>query len=93
KKSADVTVYTGFLSNIDDTRFMNVTEEDGSSAKKYYLYKITVSTSGAKATLIPVTENIDEKFANSAELKAYIKKYMALSFFYSKDEDEYFRAD
>jgi hypothetical protein len=92
KASTDGSTYIGFLSVIDGVRFMNVYEE-ASSAKTYYLYKVEQSASGAKTTLIPVTENIDEKFASSAELKAFIKKYMALSFFHSKDQDEYFRAD
>jgi hypothetical protein len=92
KTSTDVTSYTGFLTIIDGVKFMNVSD-DASSTKLYYLYKIEMSGSGAKATMIPVTENIDEKFTASADLKAYIKKYMALSFFYSKDQDEYFRAD
>lgn len=92
KTTTDVTTYTGFLSVIDGVRFMNVYDESNST-KSYYLYKIEMSGSGAKTTFIPVTENIDEKFATSAELKAFIKKYMALSFFYSKDQDEYFRAD
>ncbi|HEX7414635.1 MAG TPA: hypothetical protein VF411_11380 [Bacteroidia bacterium] len=92
KTSTDVTTYTAFVSVIDNIKFMNVFD-DASSTKVYYLYKIEQSASGAKTTLIPVTENIDEKFATSAELKTYIKKYMALSFFYEKDQDEYFRAD
>jgi hypothetical protein len=92
KTSTDVTTYTGFLTIIDGVKFMNISD-DASSTKLYYLYKVEQSTSGAKTTLIPVTENIDEKFTASADLKAYIKKYMALSFFYSKDQDEYFRAD
>ena len=92
KTSTDVTTYTGFLSVIDGVRFMNI-YEDAASTKTYYLYKVEQTTSGAKVTLSPVTENIDEKFATSAELKAYIKKYMALSFFYEKDHEEYFRAD
>src|ERR1035437_7768666 len=92
KTSTDVSNYTGFLSVIDGVKFLNV-YEDASTSKTYYLYKIEQSTSGAKITLLPVTENIDEKFATSVELKAYIKKYMALSFFYEKDQEEYFRAD
>src|SRR5579872_6543604 len=92
KTSTDVNNYTGFLSVIDGTKFLNV-YDDGASAKTYYLYKVEQSTSGAKITLLPVTENIDEKFTSSAELKAFIKKYMALSFFYEKDQEEYFRAD
>jgi hypothetical protein len=92
KTSTDATMYTGFISVIDGAKFMNI-YEDAASTKTYYLYKLEMSGSGAKATLVPVTENITEKFANSAELKAFIKKYMGLSFFYSKDKEEYFRAD
>src|ERR1700756_1642236 len=73
KTSTDVSTYTGFLTIIDGVKFLNV-YEDAATTKTYYLYKIEQSTSGAKITLMPVTENIDEKFATSAELKAYIKK-------------------
>lgn len=92
KTSTETTLYTGFLSTIDNTRFLNI-YEDASSTKTYYLYKLEVSGSGAKVTLHPVTENITEKFTTSADLKAFIKKNMGLSFFYSKDKEEYFRAD
>ena len=92
KTSTDVSAYTGFLSVIDGVKFLNV-YEDGATTKMFYLYKIVQSTSGAKITLSPVTENIEEKFATSAELKAFIKKNMALTFFYEKDKEEYFRAD
>ncbi len=92
KTSTDVTAYTGYVSVIDGVKFMNI-YEDASSTKTFYLYKLEMTASGAKITLSPVTENITEKFANSAELKAYIKKYMGLSFFYSKEKEEYFRAD
>jgi len=86
--SGDVTTYNGFLSNIDGTRFMNVVEV-GSSSKTYYFYKVELSTSGSKVTFSPVTENIDEKFATSDEMKAYFKKNMGLSFFFDKNEDVY----
>lgn len=92
KTSTDASMYTGFLSVIDGVKFMNI-YEDAASPKTYYLYKLEMSGSGAKATLVPVTENITEKFENSADLKAFIKKYMGLSFFYAKDKEEYFRAD
>jgi len=80
KNSTDVTVYKGYLSNIDGTRFMNIYEEN-SSQKSFYLYKLDISGSGAKATLAPITDNIDEKFETSAALKAFIKKHKDLSFF------------
>jgi virulence-associated protein VagC len=52
-----------------------------------------MTTSGSKLTLAPVTENIDEKFASSEEIKAFFKKNMAMSFFFDKDEDVYIKAD
>lgn len=92
KSSPDATLYTGFLSLVDGVKFLNI-YEDAASTKTYYLYKLEMSGSGAKATLHPVTENITEKFENSPDLKAFIKKHMELSFFYSKEKEEYFRAD
>lgn len=92
KSSPEATLYTAFISVVDGVRFLNVSE-DASTTKTFYLYKLEMSGSGAKATLHPVTENITEKFATSGELKDFIKKHMGLSFFYSKDKEEYFRAD
>ena len=95
KKSAssgDVTTYKAFLSDINGSRFMNV-YEDGIEFKTYYFYKIEVSTSGAKSTMFPVTENIDEKFTSSADMKDFFKKNMGFSFFFDKDEDVYIKAD
>jgi hypothetical protein len=92
KAGTDSSAYSAFLSVIDGVKFMNIADES-SSAKSYYLYKMEMSGSGSKVTMIPVTENIDEKFTASAELKAFIKKNMGLSFFFEKDQDEYFRAD
>lgn len=92
KTATDATLYTGFISVIDGARFMNISE-DASTTKTFYLYKLEMSGSGAKVSLLPVTENITEKFTASAELKAFIKKNMGVSFFYSKDKEEYFRAD
>lgn len=95
KKSAssgEVTSYEAFLSVIDNVRFLNV-YETAATTKTYYFYKVEITTSGSKLTLAPVTENIDEKFANSEEIKAFFKKNMALSFFFDKDEDVYIKAD
>jgi hypothetical protein len=95
KKSAstgDVTNYNAFLSEINGTRFMNVYEPNGES-NTYYFYKVEVTSSGSKTTLIPVTENIDEKFTTSSELKDFFKKNMANSYFFAKEEDIYIRVD
>jgi uncharacterized protein YdeI (YjbR/CyaY-like superfamily) len=84
--------YEAFLSEVDALKFLNISElsEQGSGAK-YYLYKIEVSENGSRITLNAVTENIDEQFSSSAELKAFIQKNMHLSFFYEKEEEIYQR--
>lgn len=93
KKSAssgDETVYMGHQSDINGTKYINI-YEDGSTSKNYYFYKLELSSSGAKATLTPVTENITEKFTTSAELKTFFSKYQNLSFFFDKDADVYIK--
>lgn len=94
KSSETPTIYNGFISEVGGTRYLNMWEvTEGSTTITYYLYKLQISNSGAKATLSPVTENIDEKFATSKELKDFILKNQGLSFFYEKDEEEYIKAD
>ena len=88
----DVTVYFGFLSNVGATKFLNVWEEQNST-RTYYFYKMDISSSGAKLTLSPVTDNIKEKFESSSELKSFFEKNKDHSFFYSKEDEVYFRAD
>lgn len=84
--------YEAYISEIDAVKFLNISElgEHGSGAK-FYLYKMEVSANGSRITLNAVTENIDEQFSNSAELKAFIQKNMHLSFFYEKEEEIYQR--
>lgn len=95
KKSAssgDVTTYNGFLSEIDGVKYLNISEES-SSTPTYYFYKFDVSTSGNKATLTPVTENITEKFTTSAELKKFFKDNQKNSYFFDKDADVYIKSE
>ncbi len=82
--------YEAYLSEVDAVKFLNISEvgEQGSGAK-FYLYKIEVSANNSRITLNAVTENIDEQFSNSAELKAFIQKNMHLSFFYEKEDEIY----
>ncbi len=87
-------VYEAFLSEVAGTNFLNLyekQEEEGS--KKFFLYKLEISTSGARLTLSAITENVDEKFDNSAALKNFIEKNMMHSFFFGKDDEVYIRAD
>ena len=44
-----------------------------------------------RITVFEVTDNIDEKFDDSEDLKEFVSKYKDLSFFYNKDEETYLR--
>ncbi len=89
---SDTATYMAYVSDINGTKFLNLWEAYATS-KSYSFYKLDMSGSGSKITLASVTENIDEKFTSSADLKKFFQTYMNLSFFYSKDEDVYIRAD
>ena len=86
------TVYFAFESKIDNVRFINIYEENEFGSKTYYLYKLT-KRGTSKISMEEVTDNIDEKFDTSEELKAYLAKHQHLSFLFNKDADEYVRMD
>ncbi|MBK8087658.1 MAG: hypothetical protein IPK31_06790 [Chitinophagaceae bacterium] len=87
--------YEAFISDVGGIKFLNLSEKKGEDfgTKKYYLYKLEISPSGARLTLSPVTENIDEKFQTSAELKNFIQQNMKHSFFYDKEDEVYIKAE
>jgi hypothetical protein len=91
KDAKEPTFYKGYIVELDGDQFLNLWEENGSSDKTYYLYKVELNGSGSKVTLSSVTENITEKFATGEEMKAFFKKYKGLSFFYEKTQDEYIK--
>jgi hypothetical protein len=93
KSETDTSFYKAFLSDVDGVKYLNIMPDDASTSKSYYFYRIEFSGSGAKITLSPVTENIDEKFATSKEMKDFFKKNQGLSFFFAKDDEIYFKAD
>jgi hypothetical protein len=84
------TVYQGFFSDIDGTTFANVWEKstDGSDPK-YWIYKFEGKGSDI-FKIKGVTSNITEEFDSSKELKDFIVKYQALSFFWDKSEEKTF---
>jgi hypothetical protein len=98
KKSGEdePTNYVGFVSSLGaDVEYLNVyeeTESSSSSDRKYYIYKLDAKD-GERMKLKGVTDNITEEFASSAELRAYIKKYQDISFFFDKDEEKTFYKD
>ena len=89
KDSKEPTIYRAYASDVDGEIFLNLAEE--AYPNEYYLYKLDLNSSVSKVTLHGITENIREKFTSSAELKAFIKKYKGLSFFYDKTEDVYIK--
>ena len=70
-------MYISRITDLEGTLFMNM-QKDGTG--DYYLHRVVLE--GKELTFIEVTENIDEKFNTSEELKAFIAKYMHLSFLY-----------
>lgn len=93
KEGGDPTVYKGFLSDVSGVTFMNVYElsdYESSSDRKYWLYRVEKKGEGDRVKMRAVTDNITEEFASSAELKAFIKKNMEISFFYNKDDEKTF---
>ncbi len=80
------TMYLMHTSTVGDKRFMNV-QENGSG--NYYLHMFELHENDF--VLYEVSDNIDESFTKSADLAAFIEKYMDLSFFYASDEKTYFK--
>jgi hypothetical protein len=94
KKSKDQkepTVYKAFISIVDGDSFINIWEDNSSTEKSYYFYKLELNANKDRITLTPITENITETFAKPEDLKAFIKKYKSLSFFFDKNQDVYLK--
>lgn len=82
------TKYVSHISQIEDISFLNM-QKDG--VGDYYLHKIDLGNN--EFTLFEVTDNIDEKFGSSDELRKFVQKHMRLSFFYNKDEIKYVKEE
>ena len=87
KKSGNVTVYKAILSDVKGIKYLSIYENGGTPS--YSLYKVEVSKGNDLVTLSGITENVQEKFTTSDELKAFIEKYQNLSFFFDKDAEVY----
>lgn len=86
EKKYKQTAYTGHFTKIGNTNFLNLKNPDDG---KFYFHKIELSADKKDFTLFEVTDNIDEKFANAAEMRKFFEKHKDLSFFYNKDEKIY----
>ena len=76
------TVYRAHLTSVGNKTYVNL--RDGADAGSYSLFLLEVADDGKMFTLHPVTENITERFTESADLRAYVAKYQDLSFFFEK---------
>lgn len=84
EKEEDYTLkeYISWSTRINNLNFMNV---QGSGEKDIYLHRLDVMGDDLMI-LFQVTSNIDEQFEKPEDLKKFVKKHSALSFFYNKDE-------
>ncbi|MCS7017852.1 MAG: hypothetical protein RMJ87_02490 [Cytophagales bacterium] len=80
--------YVAHTSSIGDMIFLNVKmTRQGNNAvpnADFLIFKMQTAE-GGKVTLLPVTENVREKFDNSEALRAFIQENDKLSFFYEKE--------
>lgn len=83
--------YTAFTSIINGTSFINLWENNANeTSHKYAFYKMQLESKD-KLRLSEVTENIDESFNSSEELKAFIGLNMKNSYFFGNNEIELVR--
>lgn len=82
------TKYTSWFTTIGTIRFMNIVDVNDQGT--YYFYKLEMPTADT-FILFEVTNNIDEKFYDSAELYGFFDAHKNLSFFYNSDEETYKR--
>lgn len=80
------TKYFMHSTTIKDRTFLNIQEYAGGD---YYLHYVEVGDK--EFTLFEISENIDEQFMSSEELKKFVTNNMNLSFFYTKGEIKYIR--
>jgi len=91
KKSSDYGPFLAYASIVNGVTFLNLWENKASeTSHPYSFYKLEI-TSDSKITLFEVTENVDEKFASSDELKTFIAANMHTSYFFGKEPRELFR--
>ncbi|MCS6796862.1 MAG: hypothetical protein RMJ97_02165 [Raineya sp.] len=88
EKKYKQTNYTGHFTRIGNVNFLNLKNPDDN---KYYFHRLDLSADKKEFTLFEVTDNIDEKFTNPADMRKFFEKHKDLSFFYNKDEKKYIK--
>ena len=75
--------YLAHISEIKGATFLNLYSD---STNTYYLYRVILNPDGAKCSLVPVSQTLNEQFQSSAALRQYIEKNMNLRSFYNNDD-------
>lgn len=88
-ESSEPTVYIGFLSDVGGASFLNVYEQDYSSDKSYYIYRVDKKDED-RIKFKAMTDNVTEEFTTGEEFRSFVKKNMDLTFFYNKDDEKTF---
>lgn len=88
EKGYNVKKYAGHFTRLGNVNFLNLKEE---SDVKFSFFKIELSADKKQMVIYEVTDNIDEKFSNADDLKAFFDKHKDLSFFYNSDEKTYIK--
>ncbi len=86
--STETQDFLGYTSIVNGSTFLNIWQDLPGTDPVYQLYKMN-SKDDHTFTLAEVTDNIDEVFTSSAELKSFISANMKNSYFFGKDESEY----
>ncbi|MDI1355584.1 MAG: hypothetical protein PSX36_11735 [bacterium] len=76
-----------YASIVDDKTFLNVWDSKKKPTNRSYLLLKIKLLSDSTLMVMPLTENIREKFTSSADLKKFISENMEHSFFYEKDSE------
>ena len=82
--------YQAYPSTVNGSTFLNLWEDRPGENPSYLLYKLEIRNANS-VLLIEVTENIDEQFSSSDQLKKFIESNMNNSYFFSKSETEMVR--
>lgn len=77
--------YTAFLSDVNGTLFLNLSENKAeNNPKKYLFYKIELVDDNS-LKIYPVSENVREKFKTKEEMKKFIADNMKNSYLFEKE--------
>lgn len=90
QQSGEVNQYTAHASVVKGVTLINLKPHVSGENTKYTFYRLTI-TSENEFTLADISENVDEQFTSSTELRKFISSNMNKSFFYSKEELTFIR--